>query len=198
MGLIVSKILVGGLDPSLRNFGLAKGLYDIETGHLNIVDLYLAETAKETGKVVRQNSDDLRRGGEICGRMHDWIKDCAVVFGEIPSGAQSAAAAKALGIATGLLSTIGHVGPFQGRLVQVTAAEVKFLACQSKNAAKHEMIDWATTTWPNAPWLKTKKGVILGKNEHLADAVGAINAGIHTDQFKQLVQLYRAVNSKAA
>lgn len=192
------KIILGGLDPSLRNFGLAKAYFDIDTEKLEVFGLELCETAKETGKVVRQNSDDLRRGGEICSKMHAWIEDCAVVFGEIPSGAQSAAAAKALGISTGLLSTIGHVGPFNGRLVQVTASEVKYGACGSKNAAKHEMIEWATTTWPDAPWMKTKKGVILGKNEHLADACGAIHAGIRTDQFKQLVQLFRSVNSKAA
>lgn len=170
---------------------MASGYYEIETQRLVIDNLLLVETAKESGKTVRQNSDDLRRGNEIAGMMHFWLRDKQVAFAEIPSGAQSAAAAKALGISTGILSTVGAVGAFKGRLIQVTPAEVKKLATGSKVGSKEEMIEWAVKHWPDAPWPRVKKtgAIIAGKAEHLADACGAIHAGIQTDQFKQLVQL---------
>lgn len=191
------KLRVSGIDPSLRNTGLCKGHFDVLTGKLVITHLKLIETVKASGKQVRVNSDDLRCGNEIIRGMHEWIADSHVVFGEIPSGGQSAAAAKGLGIATGILASIAGIGEFKGQLIQVMPTEVKLAAVGSKHAAKEEMIEWAVEQWPDAGWLTRKvKGEIthLAKNEHLADACGAVNAGIKTDQFRNLIQALSAIS----
>lgn len=191
-------LTVAGIDPSLRNTGLAKGVYDTVSEKLQITSLFLAETDKQSGKQVRVNSDDLRRGSIVASAIHYWLQGCAVAFAEIPSGAQSANAAKALGIATGVLSTVGVIGPFKGRLVQVMPQEVKKLATGSKVADKNEMVDWAVRNWPDAGWLRKGKGNtgdLVKKNEHLADACAAIHAGIQTDEFKQLVQALSAIQA---
>lgn len=188
-------LTVGGLDPSLRNLGLAKATYDTDNDHLAMVALRLQPTEKQSGKTIRSSSDDLRCAGLLVGATHVWIADCAAVFAEIPSGAQSARAAFGLGIALGVLGSVGNVGSFRGRLIQVTPQDVKVQAVGSKNASKHEMIEWAMERWPNLPWLTKKvKGVVspIDKNEHLADACGAINAGIKTDEFKSIIQIVRA------
>ncbi len=185
-------IRVAGIDPSLRNTGLCKGTFDTATNTLQVTRLKLVQTEKQSGKQVRVNSDDLRCGNEIIRAMHDWIADAHIVFAEIPSGGQSAAAAKGLGIATGILASIAGIGQFKGQLIQVMPAEVKLAAIGSKNASKDEMIEWANGRWPEAEgWLRARgkaDGPLVNANEHLADACGAINAGIQTDQFRNLVQ----------
>lgn len=183
-------IRLAGIDPSLRNTGLVKGHYNVETGELVIDKMKLVETEKQSGKQVRVNSDDLRCANEIVRGMHDFIADCHVVCAEIPSGGQSAAAAKGLGIATGILGSIAGIGQFKGQLIQVMPQENKKAAIGSKNASKEEMIEWAYARWPEANWIRDRgkpDGRLLNKNEHLADACGAVNAAIQTDQFRNLV-----------
>tara|TARA_R100001086_G_C11837589_1_gene258256 strand:+ start:1281 stop:1841 length:561 start_codon:yes stop_codon:yes gene_type:complete len=179
------KLIVAGIDPALRNFGLAKATYDTETGELTPIALKLIETDKDKGKQVRKNSDDLRRATEHCKAIHEWISDCNMVMVEIPVGSQSARACVSYGMCIGILSSIG-VSEYKGRLIQVQPGEVKMAACDTKHASKDEMIEWATEKYPDLPWLKGRGGPGK-KNEHLADAVAAIHAGIETDEFRNLI-----------
>lgn len=192
------KLIIGGIDPSLRNTGLARATFDTADNSLVVTRLLLCQTEKQSGKQVRVNADDIRCANEITRAMHAFIADCHIVCAEIPSGGQSAAAAKGLGIATGILGSIAGVGPFKGQLIQVQPAEVKMTAVGSKNASKEEMIEWAHGRWPNAEgWLTMKrKGevALLNKNEHLADACGAINAGIQTDEFRRLLSALAVIS----
>lgn len=190
------QLIIGGIDPSFTATGLAKGLYDTETGDLNVYALNLVTTEKDQGKQVRVNSDDLRRASILTVGIHQWIADCHVVMAEVPTGSQSAAAAKGLAIATGVLGSVGEVGAFKGKLIQVQPTENKKLFCGSKNASKDDMIEEAMRRWPKAGWRMRKlKGelVPLNENEHLADACGAIHAGLQTDQFRSLVQILRSL-----
>lgn len=186
-------IKVAGLDPSLNNLGMARGVYDTDTDKLTITALELVKTENETAKVVRRNSDDIRRASELIDGMSTWLgSDIGITFAEIPVGSQSARAMASYGICVGILASVGKAGSYRGRLIQVTPTEVKKFATGSKNASKHEMIEWAHGQWPNAiGWLTRKvKGEVklIDANEHLADACGAINAGIRTDEFKTLIQ----------
>ena len=193
-------LTVAGLDPSLRNFGYARGVYDTETGTLTMIDIDMVQTESETGKTVRQSSDDLRCANEISTVMHNWVHDVDAVFAEIPSGSQSARGSFSNGVCLGILSSIGAVGDFDGKLIQVTPTEVKKAAVGSKNASKIEMIEWARANYPDLPWKIAKSGRTKGQptadNEHMADACGAINAGINTDQFKSLIQMLKAFEQK--
>lgn len=81
---------------------------------------------------------------------------------------------------------IGILGGITIPTIQVTPTEVKLVATGSKTASKQDMIDWAVKQYPNAKWLtKTQKGItsLVSKNEHLADALATIHAGVLTDEF---------------
>jgi Holliday junction resolvasome RuvABC endonuclease subunit len=172
-------------DPSFRNFGMAEMTYNLDSGELAVVDLKLIETEKRAGKTVRQNSDDLRRAQEIFREFTKFAKRGRVAFAEIPTGAQSARAMYAFGVSVGLLAAC----PIP--LLQIQPFETKLATVGTKTASKEEMIEFATGTYPCAPWIK-RAGKLTLKNEHLADAVAVAHAGILTDQFQQLLAIWRS------
>lgn len=178
------KLFVAGIDPSLANTGLAKGYYDVTTGELRIDEIALVETDRDNSRQVRRNSDDLRRAKMIVDQTRLFIGEgVSTIFAEVPTGSQSARGSFSNGICVGTLAALEAI-------VQVTPTEVKLAATGSKVADKVEMIEWAVARWPHLPWLK-HRGKLQRKNEHMADACAAINAGLQTDQFKQLVQAIR-------
>ena len=185
-------MLVAGIDPSLSNFGLAKGVLDLSgTPTLASIDelkLVSSEADKTSAKTVRKNSDDLRRARALYDGFQEFIKDVELVFVEVPVGSQSARSMASYGVCIGLLASINKP------LIQVTPTEVKLAAVGSKTASKADMINWATKLYPDAEWLRQKKKgemVLVNKNEHIADAVGAIHAGLLCDQFKQMTAFLR-------
>lgn len=177
------RIQVAGIDPALRNMGVALMTLDTDTMELALLDLKLFETEKMAGKTVRQNSDDLRRAKELVKGLDTVTKGCTLVFAEIPTGAQSARAALSFGIAIGVLASC----PLP--VIQVQPWETKLAAVGTKTASKQEMIEWAGETYPTGPWLRRKlkgESVLVDKNEHLADACAIVHAGIKTDEFQWL------------
>jgi Holliday junction resolvasome RuvABC endonuclease subunit len=183
-----SIIRVAAIDPSLRNFGLARLLLNLDDMSFHVEALKLIETEKDGAKQVRKSSDNLRRAEEITLEVHEWMKGATVCFAEIPSGAQSAAASHALGIALGICASIRISNV---PLIQVQPTETKLHTVGTKTASKEEMIEWATEVFPKAPWLR-KSGRVLAKNEHLADAVAIAHAGVKTTEFRQLMAMMRA------
>lgn len=178
---------VAGLDPSLSNFGMVKGSLGFNQGFpvFDLEELLLQETKsdKANAKVVRKNSDDLNRARLLHDAMQKFIADVDLVIVEVPVGSQSARAMASYGVCIGILSSIAQP------MIQVTPIEVKLAAVGSKTASKADMIAWATDMYPNAQWLRNKqKGVwkLGNKNEHLADAVAAVHAGLATETFKQM------------
>ena len=181
-----------GIDPSLRNFGLAIATLDLKTMKYTVNSLALVETeADNKNKQVRKNSTDLERCRVIFREMTDALQGVELVFCEVPVGSQSARAMASYGFCLGLLASI------QTPLIQVTPSEVKMAATGDKNATKDEMIQWAVGAHPDAGWLRRGKSLI-GKNEHLADAVASIEAGLRSDQFKQARAIMSWTAEKAA
>lgn len=186
----MSLLKVVGVDPALRNFGLVKATiniadpnFPIEIQHLELVS---TETDAASKKVVRKNSDDLQRARKLHHSLHQFIGDANMVFAEIPVGSQSARAMASYGVCIGVLASI------RKPLVQLTPTEVKLAAVGDKNASKRDMINWATTAYPEANWLRVKRNgkmELVDKNEHLADAVATLHAGLLTDQFIQAVSI---------
>ena len=176
----MTVLKIASIDPSLSNFGLAKGTIDIsvESFPVTLSELQLVETDtdKSARTVVRRNSEDLERARKLLRGMQRFIADVDMVFVEVPVGSQSARSMASYGICIGILASIGKP------LIQVTPTEVKLAAVGSKTASKSEMIDWASSLYPNLNWL-VSRGKMTAKNEHLADAIGAIHAGILTDEF---------------
>ncbi|WP_413464077.1 hypothetical protein [Cupriavidus metallidurans] len=191
------KLKVVGIDPSLKNFGFAIGTIDVETLAVEVQGLVLAKTEpdKKSAKVVRKNSDDLERARILHTALQEHCRDADLAIAEVPVGSQSARAMASYGVCVGVLSSC----PIP--LIQVTAFEVKLAGFGNKYATKEEMIGWATQAYPVAPWLTVKRAGKLeftAANEHLADAVAAIHAGIKTDQFQQVLAMHRAMLRRVA
>ena len=185
----MNVIRAASFDPSMRAFGIARVIIKLDTMQIGVENLVLLTTEKRANKIVRQHSDDLRRAQELQRGMIANCDKCSIAFAEIPTGAQSARAMYAFGLAVGVMASC----PIP--LIQVQPFETKLATVGTKTASKEEMIEWATGAYPNAPWLRLggkADGRILNDNEHLADAIAVSHAGIRTDEFKRLVAMWRA------
>jgi Holliday junction resolvasome RuvABC endonuclease subunit len=185
----MARVLFAAADPAMVNFGIARLYLDLDTLDITIDDLILLRTENQAGKTVRKNSDDLRRGQELVEGFHLSLQGCACCFAEIPTGAQSARAAFGFGLAVGVLAS----SPVP--LIQVQPFETKLATVGTKTASKEEMMEWAYERHPNAPWRTRKfKGKVVktNDNEHIADACAIAEAGIKTQQFRQLMALWKA------
>lgn len=186
------KLKLIGIDPSLRNFGYASALYDTDTGEVEIVELNLVESKpadKSTKKKIRQNCLDLEDAKEQQRGMIAYASGHQLAIAEVPVGSQSARSMASYGICVGVLSSC----PVP--LIPVSPTEVKKAGHGASSATKEEQIEWAVTKHPEANWLRVKKtGNLLGKNEHMADAVAAIYAGIRTPEFQQAVALMKSLS----
>lgn len=183
-------ITVLGCDPSFRNWGLARAKLDLTTGILDDLELRLVETKPNHSKQVRQNSKDIADATFSAKNAMDWFNDATVVFVEVPVGSQSANGMKSYGIVVGILGAFSASG---AQLIEVNPTENKVVLTGSKTASKEAMIEAAVNLYPDANWIRDSKGRLLNKNEHLADAIGAIHAGVQTPAFQNLMKLYAKV-----
>ena len=188
----IQLIKVVGFDPSLRNWGIAKGDYNLWTNDLRINEVGTFCPVLSQSKQVRQNSQDLESARQLYWTAVSATQDAHAVFVEVPIGSQSARAMASYGICMGVLGALSVNTP----IFEVTPAEVKLAGPGKKTASKLEMIEWAMQQHPNANWpLYRKNGKQLiseGKAEHQADAVGAIYAGIISKPFQQLLPMLKA------
>jgi Holliday junction resolvasome RuvABC endonuclease subunit len=204
------------IDVGFTNMGFAFVEVDLSLGGLKSIEcigLGLAQTAKDQGKAVRVSSDRLRRAQELHEALHEAIGryGAQVAFAEIPGGnTQSATAAYSLGIAVGVLASCSIP------IIEVSPMEVKAAVAGrkvQKGASKAEVIAWAEKHWPEAPWMRATgratvkrplapgsketitvslpAGRLTNDNEHLADAMATVAAGIDTPAFKQLLAIHQ-------
>ena len=188
-------IKLAGIDPSLRNTGLALGHYNLDTGEWGVERVAIVQTERLAGKVVRQNSDDYRWARELITGINKQLAEhgTTFIFAELPTGAQSARAMFSFGLTTAIMA--GLTPP----LIQVQPREVQIAVLGKAGKDKERIIEWAVAKWPNAGWMTRKfKGAIqlIADNEHPADACAAIAAGVETAQFAQALAL--ASRMKAA
>lgn len=182
-------IRVVGFDPSLRNWGVAKGTLELgDKPELTIHTLDVIQPIQTTGKQVRQNSLDLEAAEQLAKQAMAHAEGAQAIFVEVPVGSQSSRSSLGCGLCIGVLGALRATGiPFY----EVTPNEVKMISAGKKTATKLEMIKWAMECHPEAPWpMKTEKGVIsvvAGSAEHMADALAAIYAGIDSKSFKQML-----------
>lgn len=178
MGLIQ----VAGLDPSLQNLGMVKGVLNTSplfNNQLTLREIQLVQTKPDNkNKQARKSFQDLERARVLYQGLHRFISDVDAVFVEMPIGSQNAASMKSYGMCIMAIASIGKP------LFQISPEEVKKAAVGDKNATKNTMIQWATTKHPEVQWF-SHQGKIVAKNEHVADATAAIYAGVLSDQFKQ-------------
>jgi Holliday junction resolvasome RuvABC endonuclease subunit len=190
MPLPKSKLKVIGIDPSLRNWGLAIATLNLGTKKLTLDKLFVINPVLPSGKRVRQNSLDLESAFQLYKETIIATKGANAVFIEVPVGSQSARAMASYGICVGVLGALRATGiPF----FEVTPTEVKLAGPGMKTATKKQMISWALHQHPEGNWpTYTQHNKILvseAKAEHMADAVASIYAGMASNSFQQLLAM---------
>lgn len=185
------KIPVLGMDPSMRSWGLASGILDLDTGQLTNVITRLVQPKEETSKQVRKNSKDLEVVKQLHQGLYPHVRAAKAIFVEVPIGSQSARAMASYGMCVGILGSLVARGY---QLIEVTPTEVKVALAKDRNATKGDMIDVATRLYPNAGW-PIYQGKVQAKAEHMADAIGAIHAGVRTPVFQNLMNLLKATHA---
>jgi Holliday junction resolvasome RuvABC endonuclease subunit len=183
------KIQVCGFDPSLRNWGIAEAILDLETGFLDTPVLTLIETKDPTGKQVRQNSKDLSLAEQICEVSLPIARRAKALFVEVPVGSQSARAMASYGVCVGILGSIRAMGI---PIIEVTATEVKKTFTGNPTATKAEMIQQALLEYPLANFPR-HGGKVVAKAEHVADAIAAIHAGVKTPAFQNIMRIIQSI-----
>lgn len=187
------------MDPSMRNWGLAKGTLDLDSMELKIGHLDVIQAVELEGKQIRVNSQDLHVAQQLYQGAATFLEGVQFIFVEVPIGSQSARAMASYGICVGVLGGLRAAGR---NFHEVTPTEVKMAGHGTKTATKQQMITWASTTHPEAPWpLYKQKGelkVSEAKAEHMADAIAAIHAGIRLPQFQQTLNLLRQFHANPA
>jgi hypothetical protein len=182
-------IPVLGMDPSLRNWGLAEASLDLTDGILSTPHVSLVQPEDLQGKQVRQNSKDLHTAEQLAGPVMAAARKAKVIFVEVPVGSQSARAMASYGVCVGVLGAVRALGI---PLIEVTPTENKLIFTGDKSATKREMIDKAIELYPDANF-PVHKGKVPDKAEHMADAIAAIHSGVKTPMFQNLMRLFKEV-----
>lgn len=180
------KIRVLGMDPSLRNWGMAEATYDLRTGEIEVLNLHLIQPKEETSKQVRKNSKDIEIATQLSAGIQPLLANANFIFAEVPIGSQSARAMASYGICIGILGVINHSSR---TLIEVSPTEVKVAFTGTKTATKEQMIAKAMQLYPSANFPR-HQGRVTNKAEHVADAIASIHAGVQTPYFKLLKQLH--------
>ena len=181
------KVPVLGFDPSYRSWGIAFANYNLDTGLLEDVELNIFTTEKTTNKQLRVNSDDLQRCRLLASNLFSLVQKAEYIFAEVPVGSQSSDAMKSYGICCALIAALQSQG---NEVIQVTPEEVKLSLFGSASATKKEMIQKAYELFPRTNWPIKSGKVVSSKAEHMADAIGAILAGIKTPEFNAYIKAY--------
>lgn len=182
------QIVVVGFDPSLRNWGVAKGIYMPAEKKLLIHELGVVRPVISEGKGVRTNTKDLEAAEQLTAGAWKAAEGAQALFAEVPHGSQSSRAMASYGICVGVLGALQTSGlPFY----QVSEREVKQATTGNVEAKKEETIAWMMERHPEAPWPMQKQlgvtSVVASRAEHMADAIGAIYAGIASKPFQQAI-----------
>ena len=176
---------VMGIDPSLRNTGIAIAQVDSVTNRIMCIQELILARTQPGPKSQRKSSADFEAASVISATIRRAVETYRpkVVFAEIPSGTQSSRASFALGITLGIMATM------QPKPIEVTPQQTKLQSVGVRTATKGEMIDWAVTLYPDAPWQRSSIGRVMNANEHLADACGVIHAGLVTPEWEVIRNL---------
>lgn len=186
-------IRVLGFDPSMNNWGIAEGYYDPSVKTIKVNRGYVIQPDKqmEKSKSVRKNSQDLNHATILASELDKALNRIRpnAIFVEVPVGSQNARAMCSYGMCIGLLSWIKNQGyPFY----LLTPTDIKLGLNQTKTASKQDMIDAAVGFHPDMGWPMRGGKIIKAQAEHIADAIGAIHAGICLQEFTNLLALRNA------
>ena len=161
------------LDVAFAAMGWA--IAEVFPEDLVVLEAGAIKTKKESNKRhIYVADDDARRAAETARALIELRKRFRPqgIVAELPGGgAQSARAARTMGIATGI--AVMFVEFVLLPVEWYTPGEGKLALGGSKKASKNEMISAAMKRWPDAGWPEKK-----GDQEHAADAAGVLVAAV--------------------
>jgi hypothetical protein len=179
-----------GHDPAFRNWGMALALYDTQLKQLTLTGLDIAQSKIDKSVSTRKNSKDVEVADFTVRRIMPHIKDTQISFIEMPVGSKYPNYMLSYGYCCGIAGTLRAQG---NSIIEVHSQDIKEILTGSRTASKDEVIIACMKAYPHLDWpMQTKKGVttyIKGKAEHMADAVGAIRAGLETKEFNDLLSI---------
>ena len=180
------KLKVVGLDPSLRNWGIAIGSVPLDTGILTIESVNTIHTTPlPDHSKISKSTWDISSARHLHEGVQEAIKDADMICVEVPYGSQDVKAAVGRGICLGVL------GSLEGKnFIFVTPQSVKKIIGDPK-ATKADSVHLAYERHPEANWPIYRGKVSVTKAEHQADAIHAIYAGAQTKLFKSIIQEYK-------
>ena len=149
-----------------------------------IIHMEVIKTQKSKSKQARVADDSAARCAVLAGRLVEIIGEFKVgaVVGELPSaGAQSAAALRSMGLATGVGAAVAEI--FRLPVEWCTPMEGKLALTGKRNASKEQMMEAARRKFSDTAFPSAKSTF-----EHIADALGAYEALKHTPVVRLLEQ----------
>jgi len=154
-------------------------LYDVSSEEVHITDLdVICPTVNKVGSKSHQDLQRAQQLAEGAFKVLQWYQP-KQIYVEVPHGSQSARAMASYAMCLGIL---GSMRALQFDFVEVTQSQVKMAAVGKKDATKEQMIEWAVHRHAEAPWPKRKLNkeevIQKGRAEHMADAIGAMHAGL--------------------
>jgi len=181
--------VVMGYDPSMTNWGLAVANLDIEDLEFEVthIDVIKNKLDKSKKKQVRKSSQNFDRAKYLHKQVMASIDEHKpkALFVEMPHGSQNASSQLSYAMCITVLAAVSNETGLP--VFQLSEAENKKAMGLKGAITKQTMIDAVREVHPNAPWKKHKKNGEMvfteGFNEHAADAIAAIQAGLETEEF---------------
>ena len=172
-----NNLIIAGVDPAFRAVGMVKAIFTPghDIGNITASGLIQTEKTKEKGLYV--NQDDLVACRKLFNGFHEFMRGVDIAIVELPQGSQGARASVGYGVCSMLIATLTIP------VIIVRANDVKKYGA-GKNANKTQMIEWAESIFPALSTYGAKS-----RKEHVADAIGCLYAGVHTEQYKEMMSI---------
>lgn len=183
-----TSLKIVGCDPSWRNWGIAIGNVSLADGDLRITDMKVVLTSATEDHTTRKSTLDIQSAKLLYEGVSDAVNGADIVCVEVPTGSQNFDAATGRGICLGILGSVAA-----DHFIYVTPQSVKKIVGDPK-ATKRDVVEWASSRHPEAPWPMHNGKISVSKAEHMADAIVAIYAAAQTPHFKNLISEYRHAN----
>lgn len=184
------KLKIVAMDPSMSNWGLAIGYYNLKDGSLEIPYLEVVKPDKFKDLKIRKNSKHIRVVEQLVEGIIPHLEDADIIMAEVPIGGQDANACVSYAMCVSIIATVNVAFT---KIIEVSPNDVKMIV--EKNASKAQMIEWAVAQHPEANWkYKTIKGitsVVAGHAEHVADAIATMYAASYTPEFNKLINSFK-------
>lgn len=168
------------IDAAFTHAGAAVIELAADQDNDKVIEVVCVETASATKKKnVRKATDDAERCKHLFTELRALADKhhVAAIIAELPSGSQSARAARCLGYAEAVVVCVVEATKLPS--IWTTPDEGKLVYTASRSASKDEMIAKAAALWSRRGLVfecKKNGSIVKDKAEHIADALAAFES----------------------